>query len=256
MKNDSAENTAAYTREYLTDEYEKINVKYRREKVLEFLNNNKAKRILEIGCGTQSLFEFYKSFEQFTVVEPSSEFCAIVKKSPAFNENVHVINGFFGSDSVNSQLIGGGYDCIVISSLIHEVPDPELILRTACAFCNEDTFVHINVPNEDSFHLLWALEAGLIQRLDNISETGKRLQRSRTFNLTKLKEIVERNGFKVTEQGSYAFKLFNQAKIVKMMKEEFIDNNLLDSLQRMTKYFPNNGAEIFVNCILDKNLEI
>lgn len=248
MKIDSVENTIAYAQEYLADEYEKVNVRYRRNKVLEFLNAKKPRRILEIGCGTQSLFEFYDKFEKFTVVEPSSEFCDIVKKSPAYTQKICVINGFFGSDFVDAQLRSGEYDCIVISGLIHEVPDPDLILRTAWKLCSENTEVHVNVPNEDSFHLLWALEAGLIKRLDAISETGKRLQRSRTFNFSKLCEIVERNGFVVTSRGSYAFKLFNQAKIIHLMKEGIIDDKLLDSLQRMTKYFPNNGAEIFVNC--------
>lgn len=249
MKNDTVENTASYAKEYLSDEYEKINVHYRRERVLKFLNIYKPKRVFEIGCGTQSLFEFYNNFEYFTVVEPSVEFCEIVKKSPAYNQKVRILNGFFGSDSINKVLVNGEkVDCILISGLIHEVPDPDLILKTACELCNENTLVHINVPNEDSFHLLWALEAGLIKRLDTISETGKRLQRSRTFNLYKLREIVEKNGFEVIEQGSYAFKLFNQEKIIQLMKEGFIDDNLLDSLQKMTKYFPNNGAEIFVNC--------
>lgn len=123
-----------------------------------------------------------------------------------------------------------------------------MILRTANKLCNENTLVHVNVPNEESFHLLWALEAGLIKQLDTISETGKRLQRSRTFNLVKLSEIVGNNGFSVYEKGSYGFKLFNQAKIIQLMKEGIIDENLLDSLQKMTKYFPDNGSEIYVNC--------
>lgn len=113
MKNNTNENTIAYEKEYLADEYEKINVKYRRQKVLEFLNTNKPKNILEIGCGTQSLFEFYKDFDHFNVVEPSTEFCEIVKKSSAYNQKVRVLNGFFGSDSINKLLENDGGGTIV-----------------------------------------------------------------------------------------------------------------------------------------------
>lgn len=93
-----------YAQKYLADNYEKTNVKYRRKKVLEILNQHKPRRILEIGCGTQSLFEFYTDFDNFTVVEPSSEFCSIVNKSVKDTEKVCVLNGFFGTDEVDQKL--------------------------------------------------------------------------------------------------------------------------------------------------------
>lgn len=250
MKANTLEDTETYTKEYLVDEYEKINVKYRRMKVLEILNQHKPRRILEIGCGAQSLFEFYSDFDSFTIVEPSAEFCSIAEKSARLTNRVHILNGFFGTNEMNRKLadVGGGYDCIVISSLIHEVPDYEPILRSARDLCDEATFVHVNVPNEDSFHLLWALEAGLIERLDTLSETAKRLQRSRTFNLEKLRKAVEANGFEITEQGSYAFKLFNNANMLRLLHDGIIDENLLDALNRLPRLFTQNGAEIFVNC--------
>lgn len=248
MTTNTKENTIAYTKNYLADDYESINVKYRRQKVLEILNAHKPRNILEIGCGTESLFEFYNGFENFTVVEPCEEFCNIVNKSTKAKSNVRILHGFFGSAEINEQLSHEKYDFIVISSLIHEVPDYELILKTAYSFCNENTFIHVNVPNARSFHLLWAYEAGFIKSLDEISETGKRLQRSRIFDLEKLSEAVENAGFSVIEKGSYAFKLFNQSKILHLLNDGTMDECLLDSLQKMTRYFPENGAEIYVNC--------
>ena len=32
------------------------------------------------------------------------------------------------------------------------------------------------------------------------------------------------------------------------MKSGIIDENLLNGLNKLAKYFPENGAEIFVNC--------
>ena len=104
-----------YTKKYLADDYEKVNVKYRRNKVLEILNTHKPKRILEVGCGEQSLFDFYDGWETFTIVEPSAEFCSLVKKSNKYSEKITVLNGFFGTPEITQKLSGGGYDCIVIS---------------------------------------------------------------------------------------------------------------------------------------------
>lgn len=43
-------------------------------------------------------------------------------------------------------------------------------------------------------------------------------------------------------------KPFNHAKMTELMKLGIIDENLLDGLNKLAKYFPDNGAEIFVNC--------
>ena len=43
-------------------------------------------------------------------------------------------------------------------------------------------------------------------------------------------------------------KPFNHAKMTELMKSGIIDENLLNGLNKLAKYFPDNGAEIFVNC--------
>ena len=48
-----------YTKLYLKDEYEKYQVIYRRKKVLEILNKYQPESVLEIGCGTDSIFNYY-----------------------------------------------------------------------------------------------------------------------------------------------------------------------------------------------------
>ena len=45
-------------------------------------------------------------------------------------------------------------------------------------------------------------------------------------------------------------KPFNHAKMTKLMNLGIIDENLLSGLNKLAKYFPDNGAEIFVNCKL------
>lgn len=66
--------------------------------------------------------------------------------------------------------------------------------------------------------------------------------------MKKLVAAVEANGFSVTENGSYAFKLFNNAKMLQLLNGKIIDEKLLDALNRLPRLFPQNGAEIFVNC--------
>ncbi|HEC1775621.1 TPA: hypothetical protein R1726_001570, partial [Campylobacter lari] len=57
-------NIEQYTQSYINKEhsFEEIMVYYRRKKVLEILNKYNPKNILEIGCGLDSIFNYYKNF--------------------------------------------------------------------------------------------------------------------------------------------------------------------------------------------------
>ncbi len=63
-----------YTEDYIHHDFENVMVKYRREKVLEVLRQYKPKSILEIGCGMDSVVNYYNDCEKFVVVEPSETF--------------------------------------------------------------------------------------------------------------------------------------------------------------------------------------
>jgi 2-polyprenyl-3-methyl-5-hydroxy-6-metoxy-1,4-benzoquinol methylase len=193
---DTSRDIIKYTGDYLNDDFEKTQVIIRRNIILEILNEYKPRNILEIGCGMQSLFEFYHSFDSFTIIEPSDVFCNTAKKSPYYNNTIHIINGFFENVYPSQHPVKSEkFDFIVVNSLLHEVPEPEIFLLCVKNICHDDTIVHFNVPNEKSFHLLWALESGLISKLDMLSDTAKNYQMTSTFNMEKIKSMLENNGF-------------------------------------------------------------
>jgi len=90
-----------YTKEYMADDSEQINVKYRRRKILEILDVYKPKNVVEVGCGIQPLFEFYREYDSFCIIEPSEEFCKIARSSGFFNKNVIIINDFLENAAVS-----------------------------------------------------------------------------------------------------------------------------------------------------------
>ena len=239
-----------YTQDYLNDDFEQYAVCYRRKKVLEILNKYKPEKILEIGCGTSSIFDFYHDYKEFTVVEPSKEFCEIVKNAQFYNNKITVINDFI--ENTYEELKNNTFDFILVSSLIHELINPDNLMQVIKLLSNKDTIIHINVPNEDSFHLLWALESGIIKKLDSLSQTAKKYQRNNTYNIEKLKKYCLDQGFCSFEEGSYFIKIFNNTKMLSCFEHDIINKDLLDGLDKLIKYFPQNGSEIFVNCRINK----
>ncbi len=128
--------------------------------------------------------------------------------------------------------------------------DADTLIRQVRKLLTPKTILHVNVPNYNSFHLVWAYKSGIIKELGNLTPTARKLQQNNTFNSKILNEFMNKNGLKVIESGSYFIKLFNHSKMSQLLNEKIINSQLLDGLYKMTEYMPDLGAEIFVNCKL------
>ncbi len=237
-----------YTKDYLNHDFEDTMICYRRKKILEILNKYNPKKILEVGCGTQSMFDFYNNYETFVVVEPSEQFCEMIKKSKNYNSKVTIINDFLENKA--ESLKNEKFDFIILSSLLHEVTEPIKMLKCIKQLCNNNTLVHINVPNAHSMHLLWAYKSGLIEKIGNLTEVAKHFQQHTTFTLESLVKMVDSVNFSIIEKGSYFIKPFNHSKMQECVTLGIINKQLLDGLYKLTDYIPDMGAEIFINCRL------
>ena len=237
-----------YTKDYLNHDFEDTMIYYRRKKILEILNKYNPEKILEVGCGTQSVFDFYNNYETFVVVEPSKQFCEMIKKSKNYNSKVTIINDFLENKA--ESLKNEKFDFIILSGLLHEVTEPIKMLKCIKQLCNNNTLVHINVPNAHSMHLLWAYKSGLIEKIGNLTEVAKHFQQHTTFTLESLVKMVDSVNFSIIEKGSYFIKPFNHSKMQERVTLGIINKQLLDGLYKLTDYIPDMGAEIFINCRL------
>lgn len=244
-----------YTSDYLSADFENYMVHYRQKCELSALRKYPHRHILEIGCGMNPMFLHLDRFCNYTIVEPSSVFCknaAALAAQNDLSDRVKIINEPFREDVALSRSINNTIevDFVLCSSLLHEIEDPHGMLRAIRSICTPDTVVHFNVPNSRSFHLLLAYEAGLIQKLDELTDTAKRFQQNTTFHKEKLEQELKLAGFSVLECGSYFVKPFTHAQMKKLLENKIIQPDVLDGLDNMIKYMPDLGAELFANCKL------
>lgn len=238
-----------YAKDYIQSGFENFQVLYRRKKIIEELKKYKHTRILEIGCGLEPLFKYIDNneYERYVIVEPSVEFynnaCLISNE----NDKVFCINQCFRYEECLKK---ERFDYIICSSLLHEIEDPSTLLKDIASICYRETIVHINVPNANSFHRLLAKEIGLIDDVHDLSERNLQYQQHNVFDLTSLKHLVENTGFIVLESGSYFVKPFTHEQMYQMLKEQIINESVLDGLYEMGKYFTDYGSEIYVNVTL------
>lgn len=232
-------------------DFENILVKYRRKRVLEILDQYQPQNILEIGCGMQPMFDFYSEFDRFTTMEPAKEFYLNAVQRANDNQNIEVINDYLHNKV--DYLKNKHFDFIICSCLLHEVENPNELINDICAICSKDTIVNISVPNSRSFHLLWAYESGLIDKLDELTSTANKLQQNTTFDIEKLCNIAKDFNLEILDKGSYFIKPFNHKKMSQLVNEQVIDDKLLNGLYNLTEFMPDFGTEIYVNCRLNND---
>ncbi len=233
-----------YTQEYVKHDFEEEQVFFRRKKILDIVNTYPHKRILEIGCGQEPLFQYVSDFEEYTVVEPSDLFFEHAVSLSGNDSRITCIHNFFGKELA---LPSGAYDFIICSSLLHELDNPKEILEKVYEIADSETIFHINVPNAKSLHRILALESGLLENVCEVSERGMLLQQARVFDLDKLKQAVADSGFQVLETGSYFIKPFTHKQMEEMLEHKIIDEQVLGGLYNLTKWLPDYGSEIYVN---------
>jgi 2-polyprenyl-3-methyl-5-hydroxy-6-metoxy-1,4-benzoquinol methylase len=242
-------NLEAYQEAYASLPFEDTQLRYRKRKILESLTKYQARSILEVGCGRDPLFNYYSEFESFTVVEPGHSF---VKRAQALGEGITGVTVVAGTLEDRAELLRErSYDFIVLSSLLHEVPDSVGLLETTKGLCKLNTIVHVNVPNACSFHRLLALEMGIIQNVYERSATQVQMQQSHSFDLDSLASLVSGTGFRIMEQGTFFIKPFAHSQMASLQSAGILTDQILDGFYALTKHFPKHGSEIFMNLILD-----
>ncbi len=234
---------SAYTADYLALPFEPIQAAYRRRRVLTEVAKVQPARLLEVGCGASPLFTDLPGVA-CTVVEPAPAFVQGARALAEGLDGVRVIQGYL--EQLREP--AGEYDMIVVSCLLHEVPDPQALLGTVHRLCAPDTVVHVNVPNARSLHRLLAVAMGLIPHVYVPSATQQLMQQRATpYDRDALAEALTRAGFSVIEEGSLFIKPFAHPQMQGLVDQGFLTASMLDGLDRLCEAMPAFGSEIWMN---------
>ena len=237
-----------YTDKYVDEPFEETMVEIRKRVVIDHYRKYRHKNILEIGCGMDPFFLDVDDYENMVIVEPGESFVDNAQKLAMEQKgDIHIFLGFLEEQVQSIQSLGIDFDYIILSSVLHELDDPQKMLRAIHQLCGTDTIVHINVPNANSVHRLIAIEMGLIEDLHEQSDQMKKMQRRRTYDIDLLKEEVERAGFTIIDSGSYFVKPFTHLQMQKCLDMGIIDENVIVGLEKLIKYIPQFGAGIYAD---------
>lgn len=236
-----------YESAYLADYgFESVMVAYRRRMLLERLAQHAPKFVIEIGCGSELLYQHYlvhaDPVDRWIVVEPGEQFAGAARAANL--PNLHVIQAFFEDASEQiSALMPVPPQLIICSSLLHEVPDANRLLLAITKAMGEHTLLHINVPNGTSFHRRLAKSMGLIQELKAMSDRNQQLLQHRVYDLEALQQELRDAGLTVAETGGYLVKPFTHRQMESITPA--LGDAVLDGLYALGKEAPDLASEIY-----------
>lgn len=233
-----------YAAQYADEAFETRLVAVRRRHVLRWLEMHNGRRVLEVGCGLEPLFPYSGAFDVWQIVEPVPEFARRARDKAERDSRVRVEEGYL--EEVAPALATEDFDFIVASSVVHEVPKPARLLDTVRSLCGERTIAHFNVPNMLSFHRLLALEMGLIHDVFEPSDMDRAYGHTH-FDRRGFVELLERSGLRVAESGTYFVKPFAHHQMDAILRTGAFPPSLVDGLDRMTRYMPEHGCELYAN---------
>lgn len=222
-------------------------VHYRRELLLERLDELRPESIVEIGCGSELLYaDWLKrngSPRRWIVVEPAEQFAAIARASKL--PNLHVIQGYF--EQAVPQVMAAlseGPDLVICSSLLHEVPSASELLKAIRSVLTASSILHVNVPNSESLHRRLAISMGLISSTKEPSERNNSLLQHKVYDMGSLREDLQSVELAVIRSGGYLIKPFTHRQMEGIASA--LGEQVLDGLFELGKKIPDLASEIYI----------
>jgi SAM-dependent methyltransferase len=182
------------------------------------------------GLSTAHLVHLTNDYE---VVEGSSEFCAVLtKKFP----NVTVRNSLFENFSPGRQ-----YTNIILGHVLEHVENPVDVVRNCIDWIEPGGRIIAATPNSNSLHRQVAVLAGIISKVDELTQTDLSIGHRRVLNLMQLCQYFEDDRLTITESGGYYLKAFSNSQI-----ETIADEKIRNALMTLGERYVEIAADIYV----------
>jgi 2-polyprenyl-3-methyl-5-hydroxy-6-metoxy-1,4-benzoquinol methylase len=137
------------------------------------------------------------------------------------------------------------YDHVVATNVLHELDDPHALLVRARGWLAPGGLLHVSLQNPDSIHRLVALELGLIDSIDSVSELGSRYATRRLYTAAAFDELAVSAGLHVQRREPVLLKPLPNALMATLPED------VIAGLMRVAHRFPEHGAMNLFTCVAD-----
>jgi SAM-dependent methyltransferase len=190
---------------------------------------------LELGPASGFMTKLLvNEFKELHLVEGSE---ILLKEIPNYT-NVIKHHSFFEEFTINRK-----FETIIMSHVLEHLANPVDVLKKAINWLSDDGVFLLSVPNARSLHRIAAMEMGILKDIHELNQRDIDAGHYRVYDVDLLKSDVKSAGFNIKESGGIFLKPLSNGQIEANWSDEIIEG-----FYKMSKYFPENCAEIFVVC--------
>lgn len=168
--------------------------------------------VLELGCATGRMTE--------ALVAAGASVVA-VDHSPAYLERaadrcLPAVEWIEADVESHVQTEDRRFDHVVATNLVHELADPLAFVGAAAACLRPSGHLHLTLQNPRSLHRLVAVEMGLIDELDEISDRGHAFGTRRMLGRAELEQLGTANRLRVVASTGLCLKPLPNAEMARL----------------------------------------
>ncbi len=240
-----------YLIDYKELPFERVQEHYRKKKIIEWLGkyNNIKINTLEIGCGEDSIFNYWSHEGNKIIVEPIKEFL-FSEKNNLHNENVEKINNKIEEIVKNFNEF---FDIVILSSLIHEIENPVYFLSLVKKIIKKNGKILVVTNNKQSIHRILGVNLGILTNLDSKTATEKIMQqKTGAFSKIDVETLVKDCRMKITRMETFSPKILPHNMMKEALDSGCIDDKFLDQMYSLIQWIPDFGSEIIMELVNDE----
>jgi len=231
----------SYLDEYHGLPFERSAEIYRRKAVLRALRELGPRSLIEVGCGQDSIFNHLDTSILGTIVEPIESLTTsqdLGRRLP----KIKVINSLFEDVQVGAIEPA---EVVLLSSILHEVSDAMLLIKTSSSLLQSGGAIIVVVPNAWSIHRFVGERKKIIANLEEQSDTQRKMQQKQpVYSPESLTIFLDTCGFEIESLRTFFPKLSSHPQMQLLLDTQLLDDGFLDRLYDLSEYLEPTGSEI------------
>jgi len=199
----------------------------------EFLKDAQNKLALQLGCANGYETEMLASrFQELLVVDGSSAFIQRAQIARKYR-NVKFKLSLF--EDLNSKTHSEKYDYIFCNYVLEHVFETSIVLKNMYSLLKSDGLLFVVVPNAQAFSRQFALQLGLIKRLEDLTDNDRKHGHRRVYSKESILKDVTDFGFKVQAIRGVVFKILADFQLNKLLSEGFLEEGHILAMQKLAE---------------------
>jgi ribosomal protein S18 acetylase RimI-like enzyme len=199
-------------------------------------------RALEIGCYKGDMTDqLLAYFDLLTVVEASSELCAIVSKR--FPGRIEVINSTFEDLGIKSV-----FENVFLVHTLEHLDDPVGTLSKVRGWMPPGGRLFVAVPNANALSRQIAVRMGLIEYNSAVTPAEREHGHRITYSMSTFLNDLRSAGLTVICEGGVLVKALANFQFDRALKERIVDERYLDGCYELGRLYPDLCASLYAVC--------